>query len=81
MKIRDTFGKKASWAWASAADVLGLVKPRWRSHCRLMEASALYRAAMMLLADAIVAQIDVHRLLQVVHEMLINLWVGHQPTH
>jgi type II secretory pathway component PulL len=66
----------------SALEVfIALLKRLWRRHRRLIDTNWVYRAVMVLLADAVVARLNLNRLLQVLHELPINLWAGPKPAH
>ena len=64
----------------AAHQVATVLKRAWQAHCRLVETSVLHQTVMVLISDTIAAKIDLMHLLQLVHELLLNLWAGRPPA-
>ena len=50
-----------------------LITIAWRAHRDLLDRSLVYRALMIILAQVILAQLDLGHILQVVHDLIYNL--------
>ena len=65
---------EATAVWRTTAKHLGqLITIAWRAHRDLLDRSLVYRALMIILAQVILAQLDLGHILQVVHDLIYNL--------
>ena len=67
-------GRPLTAVWRSTVKHLGqLITIAWRAHRDLLDRSLAYRAVMIILAQVILAQLDLGHILQVVHDLIYNL--------
>ena len=67
-------GRPLTAVWRSTVKHLGqLITIAWRAHSDLLDRSLVYRALMIILAQLILAQLDLGHLLQVLHDLIYNL--------
>ena len=67
-------GRPLKAVWRSTVKHLAqLITIAWRAHSDLLDRSLVYRALMIILAQVILAQLDLGHLLQVVHDLIYNL--------
>jgi hypothetical protein len=67
-------GRPLKPVWRTTVKHLGeLITIAWKAHRDLLDQSLVYRTLMIILAQVILAQLDLGYLLQVIHDLLDNL--------